>query len=75
VPPPPPVAAKPAAKAEDDGNDRGEGTDDASASPTAAPAAYLAGLVDLRGDGHATLLLAIADAQSRSQIVAVRRVQ
>ena len=76
VPPPPPGAAKPAAKAEDDGDDRGEGSsDDASASPTAAPAAYLAGLVDLRGDGHATLLLAVADAESRSQIVAVRRVQ
>ncbi len=77
-PPPPPGAAKAAKKAEDDGNEDEEGDeggDDASSSgPAAAPAASMANLVDLSGDGHATLLLAIADAQGRSQIVAVRQV-
>jgi hypothetical protein len=78
VPPPPSGAAKAPTKAQDegnDGNDEEEGGDDASLDrSTRAPAASLANLVDLGGDGQATLLLAIADAQGRSQIVAVRRV-
>jgi len=69
VPPPPPRSAKPKTK-EDDGGDGGD-----DHPPVANPplAARLADLVDLRGDGHPTLFLAIPDAQGRTQIVAVRR--
>jgi len=69
VPPPPPRAAKGKAKEDDDGDG-----DDHPARPAVPPAARLANLVDLRGDGHPTLFLAIPDAQGRTQIVAVRRV-
>jgi hypothetical protein len=41
--------------------------------PAAPPAGRLGALVDLRGDGRATLFLTIADGQGRSQVVAVRR--
>jgi len=47
---------------------------DHPARPAVPPAARLANLVDLRGNGHPTLFLAIPDAQGRTQIVAVRRV-
>jgi hypothetical protein len=71
VPPPPPRPAKRKTKEDDDGD--GD-TDDHPPRPTAPPAARLAHLVDLRGDGRPTLFLVIPDAQGRSQIVAVRRV-
>jgi len=70
VPPPPPRSAKGKAKEDDDGDDG----DDRPARPAVPAAARLANLVDLRGDGHSTLFLAIPDAQGRTQIVAVRRV-
>jgi hypothetical protein len=71
VPAAPPRPAKHNAKAkeEDDGDQDGEGP-----ARLDNPATRLAGLVDLRGDGRATLFLAVADAQGRSQVVAVRRV-
>jgi len=72
VPPPPPRSAK--HKPKEDGGGDGADAGDHPSRPTAPPAARLAHLVDLRGDGHPTLFLAIPDAQGRTQIVAVRRV-
>jgi hypothetical protein len=69
VPPPPPRSAKPKTKEDDDG----DGGDDHPPVPNPPLAARLTDLVDLRGDGHPTLVLAIPDAQGRTQIVAVRR--
>ena len=70
VPPPPPRSAKGKPKEDDEG----VGGDDHPPVPAPPLAAHLADLVDLRGDGHPTLFLAIPDAQGRTQIVAVRRV-
>jgi VCBS repeat protein len=67
LPVPPPAKRK--TKEDDDGD-----SDDHPPGPAAPPAVRLADLVDLRGDGHPTLFLAIPDAQGRSQVVAVRRV-
>jgi hypothetical protein len=69
VPPPPPRSAKRKPREDDGGNGGGD------QPPVPAPlGARLADLVDLRGDGHPTLFLAIPDAQGHTQIVAVRRI-
>jgi hypothetical protein len=70
VPPPPPRSAKRKPK-EDDGGDGGGNQPPVPAPPLGA---RLADLVDLRGDGHSILFLAIPDAQGHTQIVAVRRI-
>jgi hypothetical protein len=66
--PAPPPRAKSEHKAKDEDRD-----EDRQERPKHAAGAHLAGLVDLRGDGHSTLFLSLAAEPGRTALVAVRR--
>jgi hypothetical protein len=74
VPPPLPKGAKGAKKSADD-EDGGEGGSAEGARRAGAPAeGRLGALVDLAGDGRPALVLTVADALGRSQVVTVQHV-
>jgi hypothetical protein len=66
--PAPPPRPKTGHEARDGGKD-----EDRDEHPSHAAGARLAGLADLRGDGHSTLFLGLAVERGRTALVAVRR--
>jgi hypothetical protein len=68
--PAPPPRPKTGHEARDGGKD-----EDRDEHPSHAAGARLAGLADLRGDGHSTLFLGLAVERGRTALVAVRRAE